>query len=378
MIETLAGLRAPGFNGDGIPASEAGLHTPSGLAADGKGNLYIADLYTYRVLRIDAAGMITTVAGSGRRGSAGDGGLATEAEFEGPSGLALDGAGNLYVAEYHHHRVRRIDPNGILTTAVGTGQQGFRGDGGWAVEALLDGPAGLAADEAGNLFVADSGNHRVRRIGPDGVIKTVAGTGRFGSVGDGGPAAEAYLWGPSGLAVGKDGSLFVADRGNHRVRRIDRGGVIETVAGARFSGYSGDLGAAAAARLFGPEGLALDPEGNVYVGDVGNHRVRKIDLAGVITTVAGNGTIGFSGDGEPGSNASIYQPEALAADTAGNLFIADSGNHNVRVVRLDRTVSIDLGSSGKRVDFVLAPGGLLRRNGKFGSSSKPVGQTMLW
>ena len=168
MIETLAGTRTPGFNGDGLPAAEAELHHPCALTIDGTGNLYLADRDNWRVRRIDPAGTITTVAGSGLQGHAGDGGLATGAELGGPSGLALDGAGSLYVAEYHNHRVRNIDATGIISTAAGTGEQGFRGDGRLAVEALLDGPAGVVADTAGNLFVSDCGNHRVRRIGPDG------------------------------------------------------------------------------------------------------------------------------------------------------------------------------------------------------------------
>lgn len=176
MIHTLAGTGEEGFNGDGIPAARAQLSSPSALASDRSGNLYIADQYNYRIRRIDSAGVITTTAGTGQRRHSGDGGKAIAASFEGPSALAVDSSGNLFVAEFHYHRVRRIDPDGIITTIAGTGKRGCGGDGGPAAEALLDSPAGLAVDGEGNLFVADRGNHRVRRIAPDGSIATAAGT----------------------------------------------------------------------------------------------------------------------------------------------------------------------------------------------------------
>ncbi len=361
MIETLAGIRTPGFNGDGLPAAEAELHHPCALAIDGTGNLYLADRYNWRVRRIDPGGMITTVAGAGLQGRAGDGGLATEAGLGGPTGLALDGSGSLYVAERRCHRVRKIDANGIISSVAGTGEQGFRGDRGLAVEALLDGPEGVVADKAGNVYVADCGNHRVRRIGPDGVITTVAGTGRRGSSGDGGPASEAYLWSPTGLALDQHGNLYVAERGNHQVRRIDPDGVITTIAGTGASGYSGDGGSATEARLNEPGGLAVDAGGALYIADVGNHRIRKVDAARTITTVAGSGEAGFGGDGGPATAASLRRAEGLAVDAAGNLFIADAGNHIVRVVRPDRQVSVQLGRSGKRLDFARAGDGSLRR-----------------
>lgn len=368
MIETLTGTPLRGFpvlSEDDIPAACAELQSPSGLAGDSEGNLYIAELDNHRVRRIDSSGIITTVAGTGRRGFSGDGGPAKQAELDGPRSLALDTAGNLYVAEFYHHRVRKIDQDGIITTVVGTGESGFRGDGGLGAEALLNGPSGLAVDRSGNLYVSDRGNHRVRRIGPDGVITTVAGRGRRGVVGDGGPATEAYLWHPAGLAADRSGNLYVSDCGNHRVRRIDGDGMIKTIAGRGFGYVVGDGRPATEANLFLPDPLALDSSGNVYVGDVGNHRVRKIDPAGRIWTVAGNGSIGWEGDGGPASEACIHQPVGLAVDAAGNLFIADDGNQNVRVVRSDRMVSVELGRSGKRVDLARVPGGGLTRGGRF-------------
>ncbi len=366
MIETLVGTGERGFNGDGIPASQAQLSDPSALASDTSGNLYVADLYNYRIRQIDPLGVITTVAGTGESGHTGDGGNATEASFEGPSALAVDRSGNLYVAEFHFHRIRRIDPGGLISTFAGTGQKGCGGDGGPAAEALLNGPAGLAVDREGNLFVSERGNHRVRRISPDGSISTVVGTGMAGYIGDGGAATEAFLWSPEGLATDGQGNLFVSDSGNHRVRRIDRAGTITTVAGTGEIQYSGDGGPAVLARLFHPSALATDCAGNIYVGDVGDHRVRRIDRDGFITTVVGTGETGFhpQGDGGPASEANIHEPGALAIDRDGFLLVADSAYHNVRIIRLDNRLSVRLGKGGERREFEFAAYGTLWRHGR--------------
>ncbi|MDE0104869.1 MAG: hypothetical protein OXN89_21030 [Bryobacterales bacterium] len=274
MIHTLAGTGERGFDGDGGPAVRAQLSSPSGLAADRAGNLYVADLYNYRIRRIDSSGMITTIAGTGQREHSGDGGKATEASLQGPSSLAFDRSGNLYIAGYYEHRVRRIDPDGIITTVAGTGKQGDRGDGGPTVEALLDGPSGLATDRDGNLFVSDWGNHRVRKIDRAGVITTVAGIGSIGSRGDRGPAVLAQLFHPDGLAADRARNIYVGDGGNHCVRRIDRAGFITTVAGTGEMGNSGDGGPASEALLYAPEALAVDRDGFVLVADHSNHNVR--------------------------------------------------------------------------------------------------------
>lgn len=366
MIETLAGTGEEGFNGDGIPASQAQLSHPSALASDTSGNLYVADQYNYRIRRIDPTGVISTVAGTGQRGHTGDGGKATEASLEGPTALAIDGSGNLYVAEFYHHRIRRIDPGGLITTIAGTGTRGCGGDGGPAAEALLNGPTGLAADRDGNLFVSERRSHRVRRISPDGLIATVVGTGMAGCIGDGGAATEALLWHPQGLATDGEGNLFVSDSGNHRVRRIDRAGFIVTVAGTGRDGYSGDGGPAVLAQLRIPDGLATDRAGNLYVGDVADHRVRRIDRAGFITTVAGTGEVGFrpDGDGGPACEAIVWSPEALAIDGDGFLLVADSAYHNVRIIRFDHRRSVTLGRGGERHEFEFGAYGTLWRDGR--------------
>ena len=332
IITTVVGGAASGFSGDGGPATSASLNFPSGLAVDGSGNLYISDSFNYRVRRVDAAtGVITTVAGDGIRGFSGDGGPATSASLNVPWGVAVDTSGNVYIADRDNHRVRRVDAaTGVITTVAG----GFVGDGGPATSSSLNSPAGIALDASGNLYIADSAHHRVRLVdGATGTITTVAGTTSTGFSGDGGPATTANLNSPQGVAVDGSGNLYISDTFNHRVRRVDAAtGVITTVAGDGASGFSGDGGTATSASLKFPRGLAVDAAGNLLIADE-NHRVRRVDASsGIITTVAGNGTSGFSDDGGPATSASLNLPRGVAVDTSGNVYIADRSNHRVRLV----------------------------------------------
>ena len=219
------------FTGDSGPAVEARLYAPKGVAVDAAGNLYIADVGNHRIRRVDPSGIITTIAGIGERGFAGDGGPAIEARLYAPKGVAVDAAGNLYIADTRNQRIRRVDPSGIITTIAGTGERSFAGDDGPAVEARLDHPFGVAVDAAGNLYIADTFNQRIRRVDPSGTISTFAGTGIFGFSGDGGPAVEARLDNPTGVAVDAAGNLYIADQQNHRIRRVDPSGTITTFAG---------------------------------------------------------------------------------------------------------------------------------------------------
>ena len=326
IITTVAGTD-PVFPSAGVPALAAPLKTPSGVAVDGGGNIYITDPGNNIVARVSPNGILTVVAGNGRRGFSGDGGPATSASLNDPSGLALDAAGSLYIADLLNNRIRKVS-GGTITTVAGNGTDIFSGDGGPATKAALFNPHGVALDAAGNLYIADTGFNLIRKVS-GGTITTVAGNGVYGFSGDGGPATNASLGSPSGVALDNVGNLYIADFVNARVRRIS-GGTITTVAGNGTGTFSGDGGSATSASLSGPTGVALDAAGNLYIAELGS-RIRKVSN-GTITTVAGNGVNGFSGDGGPATNASLNVPNGPAVDAAGNIYIADSNNQRIRKV----------------------------------------------
>jgi len=333
IISTVAGNEIRGFSGDGGPATSARLSYPYSVAVDTAGNLFIADTYNHCVRKVTPGGVISTVAGNGTYGFSGDGGPATAAQLRIPQGVAVDTAGNLFIADTGNNRVRKVTPGGVISTVAGNGTHGFSGDGGPATSAQLNYPSGVAVDTARNLFIADRNNNRIRKVAPGGVISTVAGNGTYGFSGDGGPAMAAQLRIPQGVAVDTTRNLFIADYGNNRVRKVTSNGVISTVAGNGIRGFSGDVGPAASARLNGPSGVAVDTARNVFIADTGNNRVRKVTSSGVISTVAGNGIRGFSGDGGPATSARLSYPYGVAVDTAGNVFIADF-NQRIRKVTL--------------------------------------------
>jgi sugar lactone lactonase YvrE len=330
-ISTVAANGTDGFSGDCSPATSTQLNEPSGVAVDSAGNLFIADYNNNCIGEVTPAGVVSTVAGNGTAGFSGDGGPATSAQLDEPFGVAVDTAGNLFIADLGNERVRKVTPGGVVSTAAGNGTQGFSGDGGPATAAQLNFPQDAAVDTAGNLFIADLGNNRVRKVTPGGVISTVAGGGTSG-LGDGGQATSAQLYNPTGVAVDTAGNLFIADKGNYRIRKVTTGGVISTVAGNGTAGFSGDGGPATSAQLNEPNGVAVDTAGNLFIADLSNQRIRKVTPAGIISTVAGNGTGGFSGDGGPATSAQFYSPDGAAVDTSGNMFIADVGNNRVRKV----------------------------------------------
>lgn len=341
---TVAGNGALGFSGDGGPATSASLELPTGVVVDGAGNLFIADSGNNRIRRVNRAGTITTVAGNGSFGFSGDGGPATSASLRWPQGLALDGAGALFIADSRSHRIRRVDSAGTITTVAGNGTAGFGGDGGAATGASLSGPLHVAVDAAGNVFIADVNNRRIRRVDSTGMIATVAGNGAFGFTGDGGPATSASLTTPRGVAVDTAGNLFVSDPGNKRIRRVDPAGTITTIAGSGIVGFSGDGGPATSASLANAVDLAVDAEGRLFIADGDNQRIRRVDSAGTITTVAGNGSYAFSGDGGPAASASLARPLDVAVDGAGNLFIADVYDQRIRRVDPAGTITTVAGN----------------------------------
>lgn len=327
IITTVAGTGFAGYSGDGGPAAGAKLNAPSGVAVDGSGNLYIADRGNYRIRMVSTNGTISTFAGNGKCCYGGDNGPATSALLYLPSSVALDAAGNLYIADASNNRIRQVNSSGTIATFAGTGIAGFDGDGGGANKAKLWSPLGVAADTAGNLYITESGNLRVRRIASDGTIATLVG----GAINDGSKAVSGLLAQPSAVATDAAGNIYIADTNNNRVRMVSPGGVISTVAGTGVSGFSGDGQAATSAQLNAPQGVAIDASGNLYIADTANYRVRVVS-GGMISTFAGNGRAGFGGDTGPAVAAQLSSPEGLAVDASGNLYIADYSNNRVRMV----------------------------------------------
>ena len=332
-ITTVAGSGCC-FYGDGGPAVSAGLNSPQSVAFDSAGNMYIAEQNNNRVRKV-SAGIITTFAGNGLYTWAGDGGPAAIGSFAGPIALAFSASGDLYVSDSGNRRVRKIDGSGNLSTFAGNGLFKFAGDGGQATSANLNAPVSAVMDSSGNLFVMDSGNAVIRKVNSSGVISTIAGNHNFGFAGDGGtPASAGELSNnPSYSAVDSAGNLYFSDESGNRIRKIDTNGNITTLAGDGNCCYSGDGGPAVGASINTPAQLAFDPAGNLYFADRSNQRIRKVDLSGNITTVAGTGVAGYSGDGGLAINAQLAYPEGLGFDSAGNLFISEPGTNNrIRMV----------------------------------------------
>jgi sugar lactone lactonase YvrE len=328
------------------PASSQTLATtvpvllPSAVAFDPQGNLYVAEQANHTIRKVDNASNITTIAGTGIQGFSGDGGSATSAELDSPQGLAVDAASHLYISDTHNHRIRRVDlTTGIITTIAGS-TPGFSGDNGPATSARLNHPTALAVDSDAALYVADTQNHRIRKISSAGIISTVAGTGTQGFSGDGGPATAATLDSPIGLAIDVSRNLYIADTHNHRIRRIDStNGTITTISGTGILGFTGDASKASVATLALPHGITVDAAGNLYIADTANHRIRRIDATtGIISTLAGDGIQGFSGDAGPAAQAALNSPRSATLSQSNLLVLADTNNQRVRQLSSDSTI----------------------------------------
>jgi sugar lactone lactonase YvrE len=357
LLHSVAGNGTLGESGDGGPANLAQIFQADNVVFDSAGNYYVADWVMSVVRKVKPDGTITSVAGlvggnqyspTGYRGYNGDNIPATQAKLHSPTGMAVDAVGNLYIADSFANRIRMVDTNGIIHTVAGTGTAGYSGDGGPATMAQLYEPNGVAVDSKGNIYIADSGTNafngnRIRKVAPDGTITTVAGNGIGGYNGDGIPAIVAQVNGPYGLAVDTSDNLYVADTFNSRVRKIDMNSVvpiISTVAGNGTAGFSGDGGPALVAQLYYPSGVSVDTKGDIAIADPNYsvQRLRMVDTSGTINTIAGNGTAGLSGDGGPATQAMLAYPGGVAFDLVGNVFIADGfypfGNNRVREVYL--------------------------------------------
>ncbi|MEU7428614.1 RICIN domain-containing protein [Streptomyces sp. NPDC040750] len=337
-ISTVAGTGVEGFAGDNEPAGSAQLHLPYGVAVDSVGNVYIADHANHRVRKVSADGKISTVAGTGVADFDGDGGQAALAKLNGPRGLAVDSAGDLYIADSGNRRVRKITmADGNISTVAGTGSAGSNADGILATDARLNDLFGLAVDSGGDLYIADCHTHRVRKLTrADGKIRTVAGTGAVGSDVDGIRATDARLNCPRGVAVDGAGVVYIADAENHRVRKVAADGTISTLAGTGEPDFGGDGGAAKSAQLNGPHAVTVDGAGVVYIADAENHRVRKVAADGTISTLAGTGEPDFGGDDGPAGSAQLNKPFGLALNSLDALYIADHINNRIRKIASPR------------------------------------------
>jgi|CXWL01.1.fsa_nt_gi RHS repeat-associated protein len=337
VISTMAGGVTPGFGGDGGLATQALFNYPSDIAFGADGSLYISDNGNHRIRRVGQDGIITTVAGNGTPGFSGDGGPALQASLNQPSGIAIAADGSLYFVDSSNNRIRRVGSDGIISTVAGNGGVGFSGDGGPATQAWFYYPNDIAFGTDGSLYISDTSNSRIRRVGTDGIITTIAGGipyvrngDSFGYYGDGGPATQALLYYPYGLAVGADGSLYIADSKNYRVRRIGPDGIITTVAGSGTAGYSGDGGLATLASMTTPSSIAFGTDGNLYISDNGRQRIRRVDQEGIISSVAGIEPVGQPGNGGLASQASLYAPWSIALSPEGDLYVTSLINHNIR------------------------------------------------
>jgi sugar lactone lactonase YvrE len=343
VINTIAGTGPAGYSGDGKPATSAMVNYPLSISLDSTGNLYIADWDNSRLRKIDPNGVISTIAGNGKFTYSGDGGPAISSGLNGPTGVFSDPRGNVYLTDIGNGRIREITTQGKIITIAGNGNYGFSGDGGPATAASFKDPTGIVLDDSGNVYVTDVFNNRIRKIDKNGIITTIAGNGIVGYSGDGGQATLAALYYPTGIAVDNAGNLYVADEDNNRIRKISPTGIITTIAGNGTASHSGDGGPATLAGLNFPAGVTTDKMNNLYIADASNNCIRMVNTKGVISTIAGNGTPGYSGDGGLASTASLYNPTSIAIDTSGNLFIGDAFNFRVRkLTSIGRQFSLSL------------------------------------
>jgi sugar lactone lactonase YvrE len=328
--------------GDGGRAADIVLNDPMGLAQDSLGNVYIGDRgggglatapsHGRVVWRVNRNGRARIIAGTGRRGVAATGGSALESSLGSPESVCVDNLGRVYVADAFNHVVVRIESDGRLTRVAGSGRPGATGDGGPATQATLNQPYDVSLGRSGDLYIADFGNNRIRKVTAEGLIQTVAGTGEAGYDGDGGPATRARLNGPYGVFAGSDGGFLIGDSFNNVVRKVDSGGTIHTLAGNGRAGYAGDGGPALKAMLDAPQAIYIHPTGRIYIGDEHNHVIRIVDANGVISRLAGTGLAGFSPDGTPAAEARLNDPENFVIRADRSILFTEAGNHRVRLI----------------------------------------------
>lgn len=375
IVQTFAGGGLP----QGVLGTTVNLGQPTNLAADAAGNVYIPVLDYHVVLKLDTAGRLTVVAGNGTRGYSGDGGPAISAQLSGPLGVAVDGGGNVYIADTGNNVIRKVS-NGNITTIAGSGVQGYGGDNGPAIAALLNSPSAVAVDGSGAIYIADWQNNRIRKVS-SGQMFLFAGNGLAGYKGDNGSAQAAQLNAPFGVAADHNGNVYISDTNNQRIRRVFSGG-ISTAAGDGLIGAAGDNGDAAVASMNFPAGIAVDAAGNIYIGDQGNSKVRLVTVAThIITTVAGTGVPGFGGDGSRASAAQLASPFGVAVDSTGVLYIADRGlyitNGRIRKVATSSVITTAAGTGGTGPGGDSGPATSAQLNGPKGVALDAVGNVYI-
>lgn len=338
IITTIAGNGFNAYTGDGGPATAASIYNPLGVAADGAGNVYIVDTKNHCIRKGNSAGIISTIAGDGTAGYSGDGGPATAAKLYIPNKIALDGAGNIVFVDNGNFCIRKINAAGFISTIVGTGVAGNSGDGGPATVAQINACPGLAIDAVGNIFFSDAVKNTIRKINTSGIVSTIAGCGLSGYMGDGGPATAARFNEPFGIALDGAGNIYVAEYSNNCLRKVSASGIVSTVTGALVTGYSGDGGPASTAKLDRPGSVVIDHNNEIYIGDHNNSVVRKISNTGIITTIAGSRVSGYSGDGGPATAAQLRGPSDVYVDPTGSLLIADYVDSRIR--KIDNVVAV--------------------------------------
>lgn len=378
IITTVAGTGAGGYTGDGGLAINAQLNTPNQLAFDAAGNLFIAEDYNHTVRKINTSGIISTVVGTGTLGFSGDGGLATSAQLNRVNAIAVDAAGNLYVSDADNYRIRKVNTSGVITTIAGIGTDGHSGDGGLATAAEIGFTSGIQVDAVGNIYLAEQGNgFCVRKINTSGIITTIAGTGTNGFSGDNGQATAAQLNAVSSICFDATGNLYISVFGGSRIRKVSTAGIITTIAGTGAFASGGDGGLATSAQIYYPYGIVTDAANNIYFCESGNHKIRRIDAAtGIITTVAGVGgglfAGGYAGDGGPAVSATLSNPSAIAIDASGNIFIGDYGNNVIRKITIGTTGLEDF--SKNNYSSLLYPN---PNNGSFNLKVKNAGEFII-
>jgi trimeric autotransporter adhesin len=340
IITRYAGDYATGYSGDGGPATAASMDQPAGVYSDKAGNIYIADFSNNVVRKVNSSGIISTIAGNGTQGYSGDGNPATAAQLYHPTHVAVDGSGNVYIADAFNNVIRKVNTSGVITTVAGNTSTGYTGDGGPATAAQLEDPNGVWADAAGNFYIADAHNNVIRKVNTSGIITTIigngynAGTTLGGYSGDGGPATAAELFYPESVTMDNAGNFYVAELYNNTIRKVNTAGIITTIAGNNSAGfgYSGDGGPAIVAKLGHPYDAIATSTGVIYIADQTNNVVRSVDAAGIIHTYAGNNSPGSTGDGGPATAASLSIPVSVSVDQYDNLYIADALNNVIRRV----------------------------------------------